>query len=134
MPDGNTPDRLRKLGWTTVPPELWQRVFTYASNTEHRILLTVSRFFRAAVHRILFRAVRIQFGIWESIRIDDLSKEVDLEDLATNTQRQTKELLKRIADDPTFAQVIQSLHVLAYTKQGLDPEGTSYPFTKYYHF
>jgi hypothetical protein len=120
MPNGSPPT----LEWTTIPPELWHCAITYASNADQRAFLAVSRFFRAAAHRVIFRVVYLQFGVWESIRPDDESDEEDTEDFAVSTARRTRELTERIAHDAAFAQAVQSLHVLAYTmQQGLDPEG-----------
>lgn len=52
--------------------------------------------------------------------------DVDVDDLAVSTTRQTNELIEQIAYDSSFAQAVKSFHVMAHTvEQGLDPEDTS---------
>jgi hypothetical protein len=99
------------------PPDLWHCIAAAVPRTSQRRLLSVSRLLRSVAQRLLFRAVRLQFGIWESVRPDAVAEDVDVGELTETTARHTNELIERITHDPAFAKIIKSVHVLSYTMQ-----------------
>jgi hypothetical protein len=116
-----------------LPPELWDRIAAFAPLAVQRRLLFVSRFLRNVAQRLLFRVVRLQFGVWESIRPGDVAEEEDIGVITENTARCTNELIERIIHDPAFAKVVKSVHVLSYTmQQGFSHAGAGGPSSSAY--
>jgi hypothetical protein len=93
------------------PTETWFRIANSAPHSEQRALLSVSRFLRQVAHRILFRTVTLEFGVWEHLQQSHVVEDVDMDDQERNMHRRTRELTSRVITDPAFAQAVQNLRI-----------------------
>jgi hypothetical protein len=100
---------------TSVPVEIWHRVASLASRDDRRSLLWVSRTLHEAALPTLFDKIRLQFGIWESIRPANIPEDTDMLVLAAATAQRTREIIQRIANDGAFARVVRQIYVMSYT-------------------
>jgi hypothetical protein len=108
---------------TVLPADIWLRVTDFTPEPDRRTLLCVSRTLRHVVLPSLFNVIKIRFGLWESLRSRFVDEDVDLDELAANTVRRTREVMEHIINVPPFARVVRELHVLSYSfKAGLDDE------------
>jgi hypothetical protein len=107
-----------------LPADIWLAIVEMSLVHDRRALLCVSRALYQAVLPSLFKEVKIQFGLWESLRSHVANVDVDLQTLMRDTARTTDEVMAHIISNPTFARAVRELHVLSYTfKDDLDKNG-----------
>jgi hypothetical protein len=98
-----------------LPMDVWLRMTDLMPNRDRRALLGVSRALREVVLPSLFNAIKIRFGLWESLRTRCLDPGVDLEELSRTTAQRDKEIMAHIIANSAFARVVRELRVLSYT-------------------
>ncbi|TFY63500.1 hypothetical protein EVJ58_g3210 [Rhodofomes roseus] len=106
---------------SSLPPELWQEVFTWIPQDTARTCLSVSKYFHGLALRVVFRNITIFFGAWESAQAKEEVYQADKHEydvLEDKRSSMSSAILHRISHDPSFAAIVRAVDVHAYKRDG----------------
>lgn len=79
--------------------------------------MAVGRFIHNIALRRLFRVVRLEFGLWESIKPVYNDLDLSLDEVGRASAARTATLMNRIAHDAHFAEVVRHLRIHSFSQQ-----------------
>jgi len=116
-----------------LPLEIWTAILDHLPLSARRVCLSTNRLLHDIAVRSLFTTVHIYLGAWETLHdgLDDEASTPDLDEATTPDLDEcaiahSKEILKRIIDDPAFASIVRTLIVHAHMKDGHISRGQTF--------